>query len=110
MIDSATQELYSMIIPPGESVSFSIKSDASGEEKEYASHVVKVLSAEAKLKCNKSSKKENPILRLLISLGPILLLIFVWLFIARKYNNKNSYPAQSVALLKENNELNYKAK
>lgn len=78
MIDTATQELYSMSIPPSEKTFFSIKAYADAERKGYVSHKIKVLSARSRMERTRLKKKEkSSLISLMISLAPITLLIIV---------------------------------
>lgn len=108
IIDTVTEELYSHVLPPKEIISFRARDQADKNFEQYKSHKIKITHAEIKYiqDYDSGQSKKNWVLRILISWGPMLLLIFVWIFFIMRMNkNKNSPQVQSVAALKKQIEL-----
>lgn len=112
LIDTVTGHDYSFIVPPKEEIAFRVSDTAARKlSKDYASHKVIITSAKQDLPTS-SKKKNNFIIELLISWGPMLLLIAVWIFFMRKYQGKNSPQKKIIGIqekqyeaIKKQNEL-----
>lgn len=107
IIDTVTEQLYDHVLMPKETISFKVSDRADKSSEQYITHKVKVTYADEKyVKKYEPVKKKSWILDILISWGPMLLLIFVWIFIMYRYNrNKKSPHFQSVEAMKKRNEL-----
>ena len=111
LVDSVTGYDDSYIVPANGEIAFRVSDTASRSLKEdYVSHKVIITSAKQDLPSAKN--KRNFIIELLISWGPMLILIAVWLFCIRKYHGKNSpqnriieIQEKQYELIKKQNEL-----
>jgi ATP-dependent Zn protease len=103
LIDTVTGYDYSYVVPAKQVIAFRVNDTAARtNSEEYVSHQVIITSA----KQERPSKTNNKFMtNLLISWGPILLLIAVWLFILRKYQGKNSPQKKILELQKQHYEL-----
>lgn len=104
LIDTVTQQVYQVEVPPHEEVGFRVYADAAHLKEAYAKQSVRVVSVGATKKTNKP--EERPLLmEILVAWGPMLLLIGVWIFFMRKINRKDSPQAQSLRLIEQQNAL-----
>ncbi len=105
LIDSEIKNHYSMSIPPGKEVSFSIKGLANGTREEYASQIINILSVDKAYSPSqrRSPKRKKSVwLEVIISWVPMCLLILAWFYISR---NKKFPTAKSVEYMAANNKL-----
>ena len=110
LIDVTVERLYSLRVPPSETVAFRLQSLALAEDGEYASHQVRLVSASESRPCpqasgNSSNSNFELLKKLLISAFPILLLIAVWIYFMRRYSGKNSPQNRSLDLIDKQNEM-----
>lgn len=99
LIDSVTQPLYGLVIPPGQQVSFRVRDSADKPKAAYASSVARVVSAEQRVSVQRQAKGNRSYLAdIFISWGPMLLLIAVWIYFMRKMNRKDSPQKKSLDL------------
>lgn len=106
LIDSVSQELYSVVVPPSSDVTFRVRDDADKAKNQYSYHVIKVIGAEQRDANQSNKKKRSPgFLDFLISWGPIVVLIAVWVFFIRQMYKRNSPQNRSLALIDQQNKL-----
>ncbi len=110
LIDVTVERLYSIKVPPAESVAFRLQSLALAEQGDYVSHQVRLIAASESRPCAQSANRPSNsnfelIKKLLISSFPILLLIAVWIFFMRRYGGKNSPQNRSLDLIDKQNEM-----
>jgi ATP-dependent Zn protease len=110
LIDVTVERLYSLRVPPAESVAFRLQSLALAEQEDYVSHQVRLISANESRPCAQSSGGASNsnlelIKKLLISSFPILLLIALWIFFMRRFGGKNSPQNRSLDLIDKQNEM-----
>jgi len=99
LIDTVTGYEYSYIVPPKEEIAFRVSgTSARSLNEDYTSHKVIVTSAKQDLPSTK--KRKNFIIELMISWGPMFLLIAVWIFFIRKFQGKNS-PQKKIIVIQE---------
>lgn len=104
LIDSVTQPLYGIVVPPSQEVSFRARDTADKPRDSYVSSAVRVISAEQQIIRQSNSKNNSSVwVELLVSWAPMLLLISVWIFFMRRMNRKDSPQKQSVELMKQQN-------
>jgi len=106
-IDTVTQAVYGLVVRPAQEVSFRVRDSAAKPKEAYASQTARVVSAEVR---GGSHNKKPPsiwatITDLLISWGPMLLLMGVWNYFLRKMRAKDSPQARSLALIEQQNAL-----
>jgi hypothetical protein len=104
-VDVLTQPVYGIVVPAGHQVAFRMQAPAAAKESAYASVQARVTSGESHLPSQPRAeqKDENPYIAFLVSWGPMLLLIAVWIFWARKYSGKGSPQHRSLDLIAEQN-------
>lgn len=110
LIDVTVERLYSVRVPPAESVAFRLQSLALADQEDYVSHQVRIVSASESRPCAQSAsgtptKNSGLVQQLLISSFPILLLIAVWIFFMRRVGGKNSPQNRSLDLIDRQNEM-----
>ena len=106
-IDVLSESMYGLVVPAGEQVSFRLQGAAATTQATYANAQVRVVSAEGHSRSNKQSSSEsNSQLReIAVSWGPMVLLVLVWFFLARKYNGKGSNQDKMLTAINEQNAL-----
>jgi len=95
LIDTVTQPLYGVVVPPSQEVSFRVLDVASKPKEAYVSSSVRVVTAEQREACSSNSKW----LETFVSWLPLLILAGVWVFFIKKMNKKNSPQRRSVELI-----------
>jgi ATP-dependent Zn protease len=102
LIDAATEEQYSLIVPPNDTVAFSVSKQAIHKKSDYSSNKVRITYAEIKSSCN--ANKDNWLVKLLINWAPLIIIIAAWIFIFIRFQKK-SPQAKTLALIEQQNEL-----
>jgi hypothetical protein len=110
LIDVTVERLYSLRVPPSETVAFRLQSMALAERDEYVSHEVRLISASESRPCAQSSGTAGTsnfelIKKLLISSFPILLLLAAWIYFMRRAAGKNSPQNRSLDLIDRQNDM-----
>ena len=101
LIDTITQPLYGVVMPPSSEVAFRVRDEAAFAKEAYASQVIRVVSAEPR----KASRRVKPqsgwsnFVDFLVSWGPLLLLMGVWMF----FKCKDSPQGKQLALSEQQN-------
>ena len=104
LIDVVSQPVYGLVVPASQEVSFRVRDIADKPKNAYASSSVRVVSAEQrKIQQPKPKQSSFPWTDILISWGPMLLLIAVWIFFMRRMNKKGSPQARTVELIEKQN-------
>lgn len=111
-IDVLTQSVYGVVVMPGDQVAFKVSGNGASAPEAYAQVQARVTSGEA------GEVEDVPNLRgepvgwfqswgepLLISWGPMLLLIGVWVAVLRNGGGKKSQGNRTLALIEEQNAL-----
>lgn len=105
LIDVVTQPLYGLVVPASQELAFRVRDVADKPRAAYVSNSVRVVSA-ARLARQQPQKKQNPLwLDVLISWGPMLLLIAVWVIVMRRFNKKGSPQVRHVELIEKQNAI-----
>jgi len=106
LIDTVTQPLYGVVVPPSQEVSFRVLDVAAKSKEAYVSSSVRVVTAEQREACSSSSKNNTSIwLETFVSWLPLLILIGVWIFFIKKMNKKDSPQRRSVELIENQNSI-----
>jgi ATP-dependent Zn protease len=107
VVDVLSQPVYGLVVPAGQQVAFRIQGPAAVKESLYAGVRARVVSAEAHApSAPRAAKQEsNRFVDFLVSWGPMLLLIAVWIFLARKYSGKGSTQDKMLNAIGEQNVL-----
>ncbi|MBI4987676.1 MAG: hypothetical protein HZC23_02550 [Rhodocyclales bacterium] len=104
LIDVVTQPLFGVVVPASQEVSFRVRDAADKPRTAYASSTVRVVSAEQRVVQQPQAKQASfSWSDLLVSWGPMLLLIGVWIFFMRKLNKKGSPQVRTVELIEQQN-------
>ncbi len=107
VIDVLSQPVYGVAVPPGKEVAFRVQGRAAAPQSSYVAVQARVTSGEAHIAkpVRQTSQEKSPWLDVLVSWGPILLLIVVWLLLARKYNGRGSTNDKMLVAANEQNAL-----
>ena len=107
VIDVLSQPIYGLVVPAGQQVAFRLQGPAAATQGAYVGVQARVVSAEAHApSAPRAGKQEaNRFVDFLVSWGPMLLLIAVWIFLARKYSGKGSTQDKMLAAINEQNAL-----
>lgn len=107
VIDVLSQPIYGLVVPAGQQVAFRLQGPAAATQGAYVGVQARVVSAEAHApSAPRAGKLEaNRFIDFLVSWGPMLLLIAVWIFLARKYSGKGSTQDKMLAAINEQNAL-----
>jgi ATP-dependent Zn protease len=104
LIDSVTQPMYGVVVPPGQQLSFRVRDAADKPKSAYATSVARVVSAEQRTPSKPQSKGNLSFLTdILISWAPMLLLIGVWIYFMKKMSRKDSPQKRTIELIQEQN-------
>lgn len=109
VIDVLSESQYGLVVPPGEQVSFRLQGAAATTQAAYVGVQARVVSAQA----HSASTPRRPSSRegtdgfkeFAISWGPMVLLVLVWIFMARKYSGKGSNQDKMLIAINEQNAL-----
>jgi len=85
LIDTFTEEQYSMVIPSSETTSFKLRSDAAKPIEDYATQKVTATFSKLKSSCK---KKKSLWKKAVISWAPLFIIIFIWLWFVKKSRGK----------------------
>jgi ATP-dependent Zn protease len=107
VIDVLTQPIYGVVVPAGQQVAFRMQGSAAANQNAYSSVQVRVTSGEAHPPRKIPPPKSNVTtwVDMLISWGPMLLVILVWIVLARKYAGKGSTQHRMLDAISEQNAL-----
>jgi ATP-dependent Zn protease len=107
VIDVLTQPVYGIVVPASQQVAFRLQGPAAATQGAYSGVQVRVTSGESHPPRDTRPAKSDatPWLDFLISWGPMLLLVLVWIFLARKYNGKGSVQHRMLGAIGEQNTL-----
>ena len=101
LIDTITEYNYDLVVPADDEIAFRVKGGADKDKSEYQNHQVKITSARPIVPyTSKKSFTNNTIVKILISWGPMLLLIAVWIFFMKKQQGKGS-PQKKIIEIQE---------
>lgn len=104
-IDVVTQPLYGIVVPPSQEVSFRVRDEADKSKEFYTTSTARIVSAEPRYSSKPKKAKPSLFADLLISWGPMLLLVGVWVFFMKKYNGKDSPQKQTLLLIEKQTDI-----
>lgn len=107
-VDVLSEALYGLIAPAKGEVAFKLQGAAAVAETSYATVEARVVSARSvKPPCSRAPKQSSGFAwsDTLVAWGPMLLLIIVWVLIARKGMGRGSAQNQMVELVKAQNQM-----
>lgn len=102
LIDAVTDQQYSLIVPPNETIAFSISKQAIHKESDYSKSNVRITYAEVKSSCN--AGKNSWFLKMLTAWAPLIIIMAAWIIIVIRFQKK-SPQAKTLALVEEQNAL-----
>ena len=108
LIDVISEQSYGFVVPAGQQLAVRLFERAGAPVAKYATAEVKVVDAEFRRPApprNANANRSPWWIELLVSWGPMLLLIGVWLLFMRKYNGKDSYQSKLLDSMTEQNAL-----
>lgn len=105
VVDVLSQPVYGLLVRAGQEVSFRMQGPAAVQASAYASVQARVTSGVSQQPRPPRSERreESQLVSLLVSWGPMLLLIVVWIYMARKYSGKGSAQDRTIDLIAEQN-------
>ncbi|TCI03931.1 hypothetical protein EZV61_06975 [Corallincola luteus] len=106
LIDAVAENLYPLVVPEGEKGTFKVYTLATMPSSSYASHTVRILnsydiipSGECSNSTASSDDERSPLAAFLVGWGPMIIVVIIWLVVARIYNGKNSPQQKMVDLM-----------
>jgi len=107
LIDVVTQPVYGLVVPASQEVAFRIRDVADKPKAAYVSNTVRVISAEPRVTQQPRPKQSSFswIVDLLVSWGPMLLLIAVWIFFMQRMSKKGSPQVRTIELIEKQNAI-----
>ena len=104
LIDASTESLFGVSIAPGETAAVRVDTRAMRPQANYASAQVRVIDARFQTPAEGDQRSAGKVvLDLLVSWGPMILLLAVWLWIVRRYSA--NYQKRYAELIEEQNGL-----
>jgi ATP-dependent Zn protease len=107
VVDVMTQPVYGIVVPANQEVSFRLQGLLGASQNSYSVMEARVSSGETHIERQASKKKseDSLFMNLLVSWGPMLLLIGTWIFFMKKSDGKNSAQNRTLDLIAEQNLL-----
>ena len=105
LIDTVTQPLYGVVVPAKQEVAFRVRDDAAQSKDSYAAQTVRVVSADVRGSRNAKQQANSPFIDFLVSWGPMLLLIGVWIFFMQRMKRKDSPHGRTLAMFEQQNAI-----
>ena len=106
LVDTVTQQLYGVVAPPNQEVSFRVRDAAAKPKEAYAKQSVRVVPADVRSYRGRTQEAEqSTLMGILISWGPMLLLIAVWLFFMKRMKSKDSPQGKTLTLIEQQNAI-----
>ena len=107
VIDVLTQPVYGVTVPPGKAVAFRVQGQAAAAPGAYAAVRARVTSGETCLARPAPARPapKSPWVDLLVSWGPMMLLILVWVLAMRRFSGKGSIQAKVLDAMNQQNAL-----
>lgn len=107
VIDVISEPVYGLVVPAGQQVAFRLQAPAAADQSSYSGVTVRVISGNSNAPSapSTSAQKSSKYLEVLVSWAPMILLILVWVVLARKYSGKGSNQEKMLAAISEQNAL-----
>jgi ATP-dependent Zn protease len=107
VIDVISEPVYGLVVPAGQQVAFRLQTTAAADQGSYSGVKARVVSGEshAPSATRTQSQKSSRYLEILISWSPMILLILVWVLLARRYSGKGSNQEKMLKAIGEQNAL-----
>jgi len=108
VIDVISGPIYGLVIPAGQQVAFRLQEPAAADQSSYSGVKVRIISGESYIHTrplHNSKNNYSPYTEILISWAPMILIILVWIVMAKKFSGKGSNQAKMLAALSEQNSL-----
>ena len=105
LIDTVTEPLYGVVVPGKQEVAFRVRDAAAQSKEAYVSQSVRVVSADVRTGRVGKKGSSSAWVELLISWGPMLLLISVWIFFMARMKRKDSPQGRTLAMFEQQNSI-----
>lgn len=107
VVDVLSESVYGLVVPPGDQVSFRLQGAAAATAASYVNAQVRVVSAESHPRVPETPPKAGwgSIGEIAVAWAPMLLLILVWIVLARRFNGKGSNQHKMLLAVNEQNAL-----
>ena len=105
LIDTVTQPIYGVVVPPKQEVAFRVRDSAARPKDAYSSQTLRVVSADSRGSRNAKPQSNSPFVEFLVSWGPMLLLVGVWIFFMQRMKRKDSPQGRTLALFEQQNAI-----
>ena len=106
VIDTITQPLYGIVVPPNQEVSFRVRDVAARLSGAYASQSIRVITADVRQRGNAARQSwSSRLINFLFNWGPFLLIVAIWLYLLRRMRRKDSPQERALALGEHQNAL-----
>ena len=99
-IDTVVETMDGFLVPAGETVEFRVREPASREAGTYATQSVRLVDADV-VWVKAPAEGRNPFFEMLLSWGPVLLLIVIWVFWMRRYTGAKSIQSRMFAVMEK---------
>ncbi len=96
-VDTLVEPVANVVSPAGESVEFRVQGPAAKDAKAYVTQRSRVVDGSVRWVRSPGDPAANTLVNLFLSWLPMIVLIAVWVFFARRYSGKNSPQARLVA-------------
>ena len=103
-IDTVVEPVEGLMVSAGETVEFRVREPASREATNYATQSVRLVDADV-VWVKSQPAPGNPLLDMLISWAPMLLLIGVWVYFIRKQSSTKSIQSRMFAVMEKQLEV-----
>ena len=99
-VDTVVEPMEGFLVPAGETVEFRVREPASKEASSYATQSVRLVDADVRWAKAPESPR-SAIVDLLLSWGPMLLLIGVWIYFVKRQSGQKSIQSRMFAVMEK---------
>jgi ATP-dependent Zn protease len=103
LIDTVTERMYEMVVPPNDGTAFVLSKEAIKSVDDYSSYKIRATFARLKTPCSKKNT-DNLFYNILINWAPLFIIIGVWVVFLIRFQKK-SPQAKTLELVEKQNEL-----
>ncbi len=103
-IDTVVEPMEGLLVPAGQTVEFRVREPASKEASSYATQSVRLVDADVRW-TKAQELPRNAIVDVLLSWGPMLLLIGVWVYFVKRQSGQKSIQSRMFAVMEKQLEV-----
>jgi hypothetical protein len=103
-VDTVVEPVEGLVIPAGETVEFRVREPATRDSGAYVTQSVRLVDADVRW-VKAPAAPANPLFELLVSWGPMLLLVGVWIYFVRKQSGHKSIQARMFVVMEKQLEV-----